>query len=72
MSEDIEHHIIKRFEILQKLGKGAYGVVWKARDKRSNKLIALKKVHIINRFLMLSIMPLMLKELIEKSYFYNS
>ena len=44
MSEDIEPHILKKFEILQKLGKGAYGVVWKALDKRNKKFVALKKV----------------------------
>lgn len=44
MSEDIEPHILKRYEIIQKLGKGAYGVVWKAVDKRTKTLVALKKV----------------------------
>jgi mitogen-activated protein kinase 15 len=44
MSEDIEPHILKKFEIIQKLGKGAYGVVWKAIDKRTKQLVALKKV----------------------------
>ena len=44
MAEDIERHILDRFEIIQKLGKGAYGVVWKAIDKRSHQTVALKKV----------------------------
>ena len=44
MSEEIEQHISRRFEIMQKLGKGAYGVVWKAIDRKTNKVIALKKV----------------------------
>lgn len=43
-SEEIEAHIYKKFEILQKLGKGAYGVVWKAVDKKTKKTVALKKV----------------------------
>jgi hypothetical protein len=30
--------------ILQKLGKGAYGVVWKAIDKQTKAIVALKKV----------------------------
>jgi len=33
MTEKIEPHILRKFDIVQKLGKGAYGVVWKAVDK---------------------------------------
>lgn len=43
MSEDIERHVVRKFEICQRLGKGAYGVVWKAVDKRTRNVIALKK-----------------------------
>ena len=43
-SEEVESHIYKKFEILQKLGKGAYGIVWKVMDKQSKKIMALKKV----------------------------
>jgi len=43
-NEDIDAHILERYEILQKLGKGAYGIVWKVRDKQSEDMIALKKV----------------------------
>jgi mitogen-activated protein kinase 15 len=43
MSEDIERHVVRKFEICQRLGKGAYGIVWKAIDKRSRAVIALKK-----------------------------
>ncbi len=43
MSEEIERHVIRKFEIAQRLGKGAYGIVWKAVDKRSRSVIALKK-----------------------------
>lgn len=43
-NEDIDAHILERYEILQKLGKGAYGIVWKVRDKTSDEIIALKKV----------------------------
>lgn len=28
----------------QRLGKGAYGIVWKALDKRTNETIAVKKI----------------------------
>lgn len=44
MSEEIEAHITKKYDILQKLGKGAYGIVWKAIDKKTHKVVALKKV----------------------------
>ena len=44
MSEEIEAHIYKKFEVLNKLGKGAYGIVWKAIDKTTKKVVALKKV----------------------------
>lgn len=44
MSEEIEPHILRKFDILQKLGKGAYGIVWKAIDKKYKQVVALKKV----------------------------
>ena len=43
MSEEIESHILRKYEILQKLGKGAYGIVWKAIDKKKREVVALKK-----------------------------
>ena len=45
MSEEVEPHVLERFEIIQKLGKGAYGIVWKAKNKKSGQLVALKKVY---------------------------
>ena len=44
MSEDIEPHILRKFEIIQKLGKGAYGIVWKAIDRKTKMVVALKMV----------------------------
>ena len=44
MGEDIEPHILRKFEIIQKLGKGAYGIVWKAIDRKTKTVVALKKV----------------------------
>lgn len=44
MSEDIDRHVLRKYEIQQKLGKGAYGIVWKATDKKSRKTVALKKI----------------------------
>nr|AAS55115.1 mitogen activated protein kinase 4 [Tetrahymena thermophila] len=43
-NEEIEPHILRKFEIIQKLGKGAYGIVWKAFCKKSKQIVALKKV----------------------------
>ena len=44
MAENLEPRILRKFDILQRLGKGAYGVVWKALHKRTGRVVALKKV----------------------------
>ena len=44
MSEDIDKHVLRKYEIGQRVGKGAYGIVWKAVDKQSRKTVALKKI----------------------------
>ena len=36
--------MLKRYEVQLKLGKGAYGIVWKATDKRTKEIVALKKI----------------------------
>jgi len=47
MSEDdnayIEPHILDKFDIIKELGEGAYGIVWKATDKATGEVVALKK-----------------------------
>lgn len=43
MSEDIDRHVLRKYEIVQKLGRGAYGIVWKAIDKKTREVVALKK-----------------------------
>jgi len=60
MTEEIEPHILKKYEIVEKLGKGAYGIVWKAVDRKLKQVVALKKVlaH-SHRSLMHFIMPQM-------------
>ena len=44
MSDAIESHLIEKFEIVERLGKGAYGIVWKAVKRADDKVVALKKV----------------------------
>ncbi|XP_013413855.1 extracellular signal-regulated kinase 2-like [Lingula anatina] len=44
MSSEIEPHVTKKYEVKKRLGKGAYGIVWKAVDKRTGEVVALKKI----------------------------
>lgn len=44
MSEEIDRHVLRKYDIVQKLGKGAYGIVWRATDKRTKEVVALKKI----------------------------
>lgn len=42
--EELDGQILKKYDIQQKLGKGAYGVVWKAVDRKTKEVVALKKI----------------------------
>lgn len=44
MSEEVEAHILKKYNLIKKLGSGAYGHVWKVTDKKTNQILALKKI----------------------------
>ncbi|KHJ48237.1 kinase domain protein [Trichuris suis] len=44
MSEEVDDHIESQYYIRRRLGKGAYGIVWKATDRKSGKVVALKKI----------------------------
>jgi mitogen-activated protein kinase 15 len=44
MKDDVESHILKRYELQKKIGSGAYGHVWKVRDKETGSTLALKKI----------------------------
>jgi mitogen-activated protein kinase 15 len=44
MTDEVEQHVLERYDLIQKLGKGAYGIVWKAIDKKYKQMVALKKV----------------------------
>ncbi|XP_076032521.1 extracellular signal-regulated kinase 2-like [Oratosquilla oratoria] len=41
---EIDNHISKKYEIRRRIGKGAYGIVWKAIDRRSGDVVAVKKI----------------------------
>jgi len=42
--EQLDKQILRRYEIVQQIGKGAYGIVWRAKDKITEQEVALKKV----------------------------
>ncbi|XP_065669565.1 extracellular signal-regulated kinase 2 isoform X2 [Hydra vulgaris] len=44
MSSDIDNHILQKYEIKKRLGKGAYGIVWKGIDRRTGDVVAVKKI----------------------------
>ncbi|KAK0419815.1 hypothetical protein QR680_014337 [Steinernema hermaphroditum] len=44
MGEDVDCHVRDKYELQKRLGKGAYGIVWKAIDRRTNEAVALKKI----------------------------
>lgn len=44
MTEEVDKHLLRKYEIAQKLGKGAYGIVWKGHDKKTKDTVALKKI----------------------------
>ncbi|KAK9309626.1 hypothetical protein QLX08_000838 [Tetragonisca angustula] len=41
---EIDVHVTKHYDIVRRLGKGAYGIVWKAIDKRNKETVAVKKI----------------------------
>jgi len=41
-----ETEFLKYYEKIEKIGEGTYGKVYKARDKKINKIVALKKTRI--------------------------
>jgi mitogen-activated protein kinase 15 len=36
--------LYRKYDIVKKIGKGAYGIVWKVIDKKTRQILALKKV----------------------------
>lgn len=44
MTDQVENHIVMRYELIKKVGTGAYGHVWKVVDKKNGQTFALKKI----------------------------
>lgn len=43
--DTIDSKLLKSFEIIKKVGQGAYGQVWKAKNKKTGSMCALKKIY---------------------------
>ncbi|KAM4605808.1 mitogen-activated protein kinase 15 [Discoglossus pictus] len=41
---EFEDHISQKYDIKKRLGKGAYGIVWKAIDRKTGEIVAVKKI----------------------------
>ena len=44
MEATLDYRIYKHYTIEEKIGKGSYGEVYKAVDKKTNKTVAIKKI----------------------------
>lgn len=44
MTDSVDTHVAARYEIRERLGKGAYGIVWRAVDKTNGEVVAVKKI----------------------------
>ena len=43
-SEEVDKQVARCYEIQQRVGKGAYGIVWKAMSVETGEIVALKKI----------------------------
>lgn len=41
---EVEEHVSLTYDIKKRLGKGAYGIVWKAVDRQTGEIVAVKKI----------------------------
>ncbi|KAL8181384.1 UNVERIFIED_CONTAM: Mitogen-activated protein kinase 15 [Gekko kuhli] len=44
VAAEVEERVARRYEIRRRLGKGAYGIVWKAVDRKTGGTVAVKKI----------------------------
>ena len=44
MYDTIDKKLLKKFQIIKKIGQGAYGQVWKVKNKKTGVVCALKKI----------------------------
>ncbi|SBT45578.1 mitogen-activated protein kinase 1 [Plasmodium ovale wallikeri] len=44
-SEEVDDNVLRKYEIIKKIGKGAYGIVFKGRCKKNKKIVAVKKIY---------------------------
>ncbi|KAM4865428.1 LOW QUALITY PROTEIN: mitogen-activated protein kinase 15 [Thomomys bottae] len=43
-SAEVDRHVAQRYQLKRRLGRGAYGVVWKAVDRKTGEVVAIKKI----------------------------
>ncbi|XP_042779889.1 mitogen-activated protein kinase 15 isoform X2 [Panthera leo] len=41
---EVDHQVAQRYLLKRQLGKGAYGIVWKAVDRKTGEVVAIKKI----------------------------
>ncbi|XP_064123752.1 mitogen-activated protein kinase 15 [Loxodonta africana] len=41
---EVDQHVAQKYLLKRRLGKGAYGIVWKAVDRRTGEVVAIKKI----------------------------
>uniref|UniRef100_H0VNG0 Mitogen-activated protein kinase 15 n=1 Tax=Cavia porcellus TaxID=10141 RepID=H0VNG0_CAVPO len=41
---EVDRHVVQRYLLKRQLGKGAYGIVWRAVDRRTGEVVAIKKI----------------------------
>ncbi len=45
-SQQLSHSVASRYDKIEKIGEGTYGVVYKAKDRETTQIVALKKIRL--------------------------